>query len=455
MMPDPREAGSMHAQRETWWAGYAQRLINKGVRRQHLDWYRLRVDQLLRRHPGVPVSQLTGPQIEAHLQHMLAWQESPWVKCQAAESLRCFAADAGCAWGEAIDWDAWRHRLEVAASGEALADLQRGILPEDPTLRAFALHLRSKQCSLRTEEAYLDWTSRCRRFHNLADASQLAETHVAPFLNHLVADRQVAASTQRQALNALVAFFRSVHGRSLVDIGSFAASQIPRQVPTVLSRAEVEAILAALPDERLRLAAGLMYGSGLRLIELIRLRIKDLDFAHGLVLVLLGKGGGSRRTPLPETWREALRRQVALVEAQHACDLASGLGLASLPPALARKLGGAARTLPWQYLFPARHCVLDPLDGQRKRHHLDPSVMQKAMTEAVRAAGLHKRAHCHTLRHSFATHLLANGCDIRTVQELLGHRDVATTMIYTHALDRPGLAVRSPADLPPPRGRGG
>lgn len=413
-----------------------------------MRWHRLRVEQLLERHRGAPVARLTVDQVTAHLAWVASWHMSPWVKVQAAEALRRFAEATSCPWGTAIDWADWRRRLEVA-DADTLADLQRGTLPEDTTLRAFALHLRARQVSLRTEGTYLDWTRRCLRFHRLATAEALTEGHVAPFLSHLAADRQVAAATQRQALNALVAFFRAVHGRTLVDVGAFVGSRVPRQMPTVLSRAEVEAVLAALPDERLRLAAGLMYGAGLRLSELLHLRLKDLDLARGLILVQAGKGGGSRRAPLPEVHRSALLRQIALVEAQHARDRAAGLGLASLPPALARKLGAAAATLPWQYLFPAARCVADPRDGVCKRHHLDGSVVQKAMTAAVRAAGVVKRATSHTLRHSFATHLLAHGCDIRTVQELLGHRDVATTMIYTHALDRGGLAVRSPADLPP------
>ena len=436
-----------HASHDAWWAVYAQRMISQGVPLRNVRWHRLRIEQLLACHPGVVSTRMTAQQVEAYLEQVRTWQTSAWVQRQTADALRHFAADTGCAWGAAIDWEAWQRRLG-AVDADDLADLQRGILPADPTLRVFAVALRGRQCSLRTEGTYLDWTTRCLRFHHLATAAGLSESHVAPFLSHLAADRQVAASTQRQALNALVAFFRCVHGRSLVDVGAFIASRTPRQVPTVLSREEVDALIAALPDERLRLAATIMYGAGLRVSELLHLRLKDLDFDSGLIVVAAGKGGASRRTPLPDSCRDSLLRQVALVEAQHACDLAGGLGLASLPPALARKLGGAARTLPWQYLFPAGHCGFDPLDGQRKRHHLDPSVLQKAVAMAARVAGLRKRAHCHTFRHSFATHLLAHGCDIRTVQELLGHRDVATTMIYTHALDRPGLAVRSPADLP-------
>jgi hypothetical protein len=179
--------------RESWWAGYAQRLLAQGVPERHVHWHRLRVEQLLARHPGVAVARLGQSQVVSHLQHVAGWQASPWVKCQAVDALERFAADTGCAWGEAIDWGDWRRRLEVAADAAELADLQRGILPDDPALRAFALHLRGRQCGLRTERTYLDWTIRCQRFHRLATADLLAESHVAPFLSHLAADRQVSA----------------------------------------------------------------------------------------------------------------------------------------------------------------------------------------------------------------------------------------------------------------------
>ena len=325
--------------------------------------------------------------------------------------------------------------------------IRQGVLPDDLTLRDFAVRLRVQHRSLRTEQAYLDWVDRCRFYHRLQTPAQLEVHHIGPFLGHLAAERHVSASTQRQALNALVSFFKEIRGCAEVDVGAFVPSTKPRQVPTVLSAQEVRAVLAKIREPSMHLAAALLYGAGLRLMEALRLRIKDLDIAHRIIVVIDGKGGASRRTPMPETLVQAIATQVDAVRALHLADVADGHGAASLPPALARKLGAAAKDEAWQYLFPASRLAIDPLDGQRKRHHQDESNLQKAVRRAVGEAGLRKRASCHTFRHSFATHLLEHGYDIRTVQELLGHRDVTTTMIYTHVLNRPGLAVRSPADL--------
>ena len=256
----------------------------------------------------------------------------------------------------------------------------------------------------------------------------------------------VSGSTQRQALNGLVAFLTVVRGRTSVSVGDYLTGQATRQVPTVLSVAEVRTILGLMEDPVLQLAATLMYGAGLRLLETVRLRVQDIDLPHRLILVRHGKGDGSRRTPLPESLVPRLEAQIAAVARLHEEDLRRGCGAASLAPGMAAKLGAAARDLAWAYVFPAGGLAIDMRDGQLKRHHVHESLLQKAVRRAVLASGITKRASCHTFRHSFATHLLEQGQDIRTVQELLGHADVQTTMIYTHVLNRPGLSVRSPAD---------
>ena len=429
---------------------YVQGLVKQGVQAKALNWYRIRVEQLLAHHPEVRAGALQSADIEEHLATIGRWQAPEWQKTQVVDALRRFGAAIRAEWLDAVDWPAWHARLagtDAQLQAERVDMLARGVLPADPTLRTFAIRLRTLQRSLRTEETYTQWVQRCCRFHRLAAPDALAAHHVGPFLSHLAADRQVSANTQAQALNALVAFFRTVHGLETLAIDAYMPSRKPRQLPTVLSAREVAAVLGRISDPQFRLMATLLYGAGLRLMEAVRLRVKDLDLEHRVILVLDGKGGGSRRTPLPESLLGDVRRQIDHVAALHANDLARGLSLASLPPALGRKLGTAAKTLSWAYLFPATRPAVDPLDGVTKRHHLAECQLQKAVSAAVRASGLTKRASCHTLRHSFATHLLEHGYDIRSVQEPLGHKDVQTTMIYTHVLNRPGIAVRSPADL--------
>ena len=371
-----------------------------------------------------------------------------WMLVQTLDALQRFGRYAGCAWVGEVDWAKWQVRwVAKPVSQEQIDTIERGQLPEEPTLRAFAVKMRTQQLSIRTERTYLDWVERCVRFHGLTGPADVTEGHIAPFLGHLAGERQVAASTQRQALNALVTFLKLTRGVTTVEVGSFLPGTKPRQVPTVLSVQEIRAVLAQIESPAQRLAASLLYGSGLRLMEAVRLRVKDLDFAHRMILVLEGKGGASRRTPMPESLVKPLEQQLAVVRALHAQDLKQGHGLASLPLGLTLKFGAAAKEFAWQYVFPSKSLAQDPYDGVIKRHHCDASNLQKAVHQSVQKAGVTKRASCHTLRHSFATHLLENGYDIRSVQELLGHENVATTMIYTHVLNRPGLAVRSPADL--------
>jgi integron integrase len=448
-MPVPTHASPStqpDLRQEHWWDRYGLYLRQQGIPAAAAPWHRRNIQHLMLRFPGRRANELAAEDVEAHLSDLARAHLATWKRAQVLDALQLFGAFRQCPWTTTIDWAAWRQRWVIEADPAEIAQIEQGELPENPTLHRFVVRLRARRVRLRTEQTYLDWVQRCLRFHALADAANLEERHIAPFLDHLAAERLVSQATQSQALNALVAFFRDTHGLVQVAIDTFRPCRAPRQVPTVLSASEVRAVLAAIDSETARLAAILMYGAGLRLSETIRLRIKDLDLEHGLILVIDGKGGASRRTPLPTAAMAPLQRQIEHVRRLHAIDLASGLGHASLPPSLARKLGTAARDLGWQYLFPAAHPAVDPWDRLLKRHHVDESLVQKAVRRAVLATGISKRASCHTLRHSFATHLLEHGQDIRTVQELLGHRDVQTTMIYTHALNRPGLAVRSPLD---------
>ncbi len=305
--------------------------------------------------------------------------------------------------------------------------------------------LRSRHYSRRTEQAYLLWAERYIRFHHLRHPSEMAEPEINEYLTHLAVDGKVAASTQNQALCALLFLYRHVLGLEIGVLGDVVRARKPRRLPVVLTRAEVREILEHL-DGECELMASLMYGSGLRLSECLRLRVQDVDLARGEIHVHDGKGAKDRVTMLPDALKVPLAMQLRQSKAVHERDLAQGWGRVVLPDALDRKYPYAAAEWRWQWVFPQPRRWRDPDTGVEGRHHVHPTVIQRAVREAVRAAGVVKHAGCHTLRHSFATHLLESGYDIRTIQELLGHKDLNTTMIYTHVLNKGGRGVRSPLD---------
>lgn len=305
--------------------------------------------------------------------------------------------------------------------------------------------LRARHYSVRTEKAYLDWVRRFLRFHGMRHPRAMGAPEVEAFLTHLAVDGQVAAGTQNQALSALLFLYRHVLQEELPWLDNLVRAKRPQRVPTVLACAEVQALLAHM-DGVAWLLASLLYGSGLRLMEGLRLRVQDVDFARNEITVRNGKGGKDRRTVLPASLVEPLHRQIDRALLLHAADLEAGFGAVWLPHALARKLPNAPREPGWQYVFPAVRRAMDPRSGIERRHHLDDGALSRAIKRAAQRAGLAKRVTAHTLRHSFATHLLEAGYDIRTVQELLGHEDVATTQIYTHVLNRGAHAVVSPID---------
>jgi len=305
--------------------------------------------------------------------------------------------------------------------------------------------IRARHYSLRTEQAYEHWIRRFVTFHSLKSPQELGPEAVKEYLEFLAEERQIAASTQNQALNALVFLYEQVLGEPLGTIGDFTRAKRPRRLPVVLTREEVKRLLDELSGTS-RLMAGLLYGSGMRLMECVRLRVKDVDFAQNQIMVRDGKGQKDRVTILPQTFQGPLREHLTRVKEQHVTDLTEGFGRVYLWPALKRKYPNAGREWTWQYVFPSSRLSIDPRQRKVRRHHLHENALQKAVKQAAFKAGLTKPVSCHVLRHSFATHLLEAGYDIRTVQELLGHADVATTIIYTHVLNRPGLAVKSPVD---------
>lgn len=307
--------------------------------------------------------------------------------------------------------------------------------------------IRTRHYSRRTEEAYVHWIRRYIVFHGKAHPSTLGAEKISAFLTGLAVQQQVSASTQNQALSALLFLYRVVLGIEVGAIGQVPRARVPTRVPVVLSRDEVAAVMKHLTGQ-VWVVVVLLYGSGLRIEECLELRVKDIDFDRHQIAVRRGKGQKDRRTMLPVAVRERMQAHLSVVKRQHEHDLARGEGRVVLPFALDRKYPNAATDWAWQFVFPATRICRDSRWGPPSRYHLHETVVQKAVAEAVREAGLVKRASPHTFRHCFATHLLEDGYDIRTVQELLGHRDVSTTMVYLHVLNRGALGVRSPVDRP-------
>lgn len=305
--------------------------------------------------------------------------------------------------------------------------------------------IRKKHYSIRTEQAYLQWIKRFILFHNKRHPKYMGEKEISQYISHLATDRKVASSTQNQALNAIVFLYKQVLKIELGDFGHMERAKKPEKLPTVMSKKEVGQVLAEISGTH-RLMAKLLYGCGLRLMECVRLRVKDVDFDQNQVIVRDGKGMKDRSTLLPEQLKPLLSDQLERVKILHEKDLKNGYGEVYLPFALERKYPHASRELAWQYVFPSEKISKDPRSGKMRRHHVSESGLQKAVRYAARKADLFKPVSPHTFRHSFATHLLEAGYDIRTVQELLGHKDVSTTMIYTHVINKGGMGVQSPLD---------
>jgi integron integrase len=306
--------------------------------------------------------------------------------------------------------------------------------------------LRTRHYSSRTEQAYVLWVKRYIRFHKMRHPKDMGAQEVNEFLTHLAVGEKVSSSTQNQALAAVLFLYRHVLGTAMGDLGDVVRARKSHHVPIVMTRAEARAVLSQMSGDT-KLMASLLYGSGLRLSECLRLRVQDVDFDGGEITIFNGKGNKDRVTMLPEGLKAPLREHLNNVRAIHRQDLADGWGRVQIPEALQRKYPSAAADWRWQRVFPQRYRWKNPETGEQGRHHADESILQRAVKDAVRAAGITKRVGCHTFRHSFATHLLESGYDIRTIQELLGHKSVNTTMIYTHVLNKGGRGVTSPLDV--------
>lgn len=366
-----------------------------------------------------------------------------------------------CRSTEADRWDLHVSKTYIGIDGDAGDDLVEhagGRIPDLPEpspanhspesalLRQLRDEVRKRHYSSRTEDAYADWISRYLRFHRFRDPREMGKGEVERFLSHLAVEGEVAASTQNQAFSALLFLYRDVLGIKLDWLDGVVRAKRPKLLPVVLTRDEVAAVFRHLSGTNL-IAAMLLYGAGLRLLECLTLRVKDIDFGYRQITVREGKGNKDRITVLPAVVEPRLKLHIEDVRVLFEKDLKEGGGYVTLPKALGRKYPNADRAWGWQWVFPAHRQYDNPETGLRHRHHLDESVIQRAVREAATLAELKKHVTCHTFRHSFATHLLEDGYDIRTIQELLGHRDVSTTMIYTHVLNRGGRCVRSPMDV--------
>lgn len=444
------------------WDQYRELLLRRGVPQKAQRWYVARVEAFLKEIRPESLRELSREDITGYLQEVSSHRRlDDWQFRQLVDALQLLIVDlAQVPAGNAVDWDYWKEAVGPLEANHPTVAREQGAAPTgaeipagphpassrdaSPILEVMTRTLRARHYSIRTEQTYIDWCRRFLRFFPETPPEDLGDEDVQRFLTHLAVERTVAASTQNLALNALGFLFKEVLERPL-DTLQFTRAKRPSRLPVVLTRDEAKRLLESL-DGTFGLMAGLMYGTGMRLMECVRLRVQDVDFHYHQILVRDGKGQKDRVVPLPRCLEEPLREQLAKAHALHRSDLEQGYGEVFLPDALARKWPNAAREWIWQYVFPSGRLSVDPRSGKMRRHHMHENGLQKAVKGAAQKAGITKKVNCHCLRHSFATHLLLSGYDIRTVQELLGHADVSTTMIYTHVLNRGGQGVLSPLD---------
>jgi len=447
-----------------FWDRYIQYLANSDVKPSVARWYVIRAEQYIKFLPDKRLGDHCPGDVVGYLEgQSRSTKLEDWQFNQIVDAIQKLFAMLEVPWLNEVDWHHWLHSFSLSGthptiareasvdetisklaniSGSRLAEVRR--LHGD-IFKQLLMEIRQRRYSIRTEQAYESWVARFIAFCDNRDPRKLGADEVVSFLQHLAVRRNVAASTQNQALNALVFFFDQALKQPLGDMGCFVRAKRPKKLPVVLTQREVQKLLGAM-NGRQRLMASLLYGTGMRLMDCVRLRVQDIDFEYRQIVIRDGKGKKDRVVPLPERMIEILKAHLKEVHELHRNDLENGGGEVYLPDALARKYPSAAREWGWQYVFPSGRLSVDPRSSKVRRHHIHENGLQKAVKKATAQAGITKRVNCHALRHSFATHLLENGYDIRTVQELLGHADVSTTMIYTHVLNRGGQGVRSPLD---------
>jgi integron integrase len=442
-----------------FWKDYQATVKLHVKSRKAVDYYLYWSKNLSKAFPQRTLNTLSQKDVESHLDILIKKNKyKEWQLQQANDSFRLlFAVHLSVPWAK--PWP-----LRIPDLPESTATEKASPNPASPSRfkdtmnsNGVELHcpglldkirtvIRTMHYAYTTEKTYLEWICRYLNFIDLKEPDTVGAREVKTYLEYLAMRREVAGNTQRQALNAIVFLYAKVLEKPLGDIGAYAKPKKPQRLPVVFTQDEVDLVLESL-EGTMGLMAGLLYGSGLRHMECVRLRVKDIDFARQQLLVR-GKGDKDRLTVLSDRFNEPLQEHLLRVKELHNVDLKNGYGEVYMPPALARKYPNTDKAWGWQYVFPSINLSVDPRGGKVRRHHVDGSTIQKAVKKAVLENGLTRQGSCHSLRHSFATHLLEAGYDIRTVQELLGHADVSTTMIYTHVLNRPGIAVKSPADRP-------
>ena len=457
-----------------FWEKFIRKTRDYGVKSEHARWYVVYAEQYIKRFSGVKLAQHEASFVEEYLKvKSRSVKMKDWQFLQIVTSLNIlFTKMVRVEWAEKFPWEKWEDyskklpgsdfkKIEKL-SGRDLEHLKASLKEKGDTTnglfqKVFSQYpqhvenlvktIRMHHYSINTESAYLNWFLRYVVFHNMEDPEKMSENHIAKYLEYLVFKREVSSSTQAQALNGIVFFYKKVLQQEISEDIEFTRSKKPKRLPVVLSKNEISRLLNNISHETSRLMANLLYGCGMRLMESVRLRVLDVDFEYHQILIRNAKGKKDRVVPIPEKIENDLKNQIERVKKLHQGDLSEGMGKVYIPAALSRKMPGAEKEFRWQYVFPSSSISADPRSGVLRRHHIHRSSLQKTVKRSAIKANIIKRVTTHVLRHSFATHLLEAGYDIRTVQELLGHADVSTTMIYTHVLNKPGVTVTSPLDM--------
>ncbi len=446
-----------------FWGKYTEKSKRYGIKPDSLRWYVRHVEFYIKAHEA-PLRTHTIEILDEYFQAKgRSTSLKDWQFCQIVDALRILFVDVlALPWARDFHWDDLKSQarsLPVSHPSMPRPAIDELVLSNDSVgsdesikadfadvFSALAREIRRRNYSIRTEQSYVAWLSRFILFHDKQHPENLNAVDIANYLTYLAVNRMVASSTQRQALNAIVFYYKNILDKTFDDIGGFVLSKKPARLPVVLSRREVSLLLQGVTEKIYYLMASLLYGCGMRLMECVRLRIADIDFDYQQIMIRNAKGNKDRIVPLPEKLVQPLMHQLDFVRKLHAEDIDKGVGEVYLPVALGRKYPKAAKEVGWQYVFPASKVSIDPRSNKARRHHIHENGLQKKIKKSAVVAGITKKVNCHALRHSFATHLLEAGYDIRTVQELLGHADVSTTMIYTHVLNKPGVSVNSPLD---------